>query len=189
MTTAVGPLTEVSTWSLDPAHSRVHFKVRHMMLANVRGEFRELRADLHLDEADITRSSVSVDIDASSIETRNIQRDDHLRSADFLDAARYPTIFFRSTRIQRMPNGGIQIAGELTIRGIALVVNLDVDNVSPAMKDPWGNFRMAASASTSINRKDFGLTWNAALETGGVLVGDEVSIELELEFLRDHSSK
>ena len=189
MSPAVSPLTDVSIWSLDPAHSRVHFKVRHMMLANVRGEFREVRADLHLDETDITRSTVSVDIDASSIETRNTQRDDHLRSADFLDAARYPTLFFRSTKFQRVPNGGIQVAGELTIRGITLVVNLDVDTASPAIKDPWGNFRMAVAASTSINRKDFGLTWNSALETGGVLVGEEVSIELDLEFLRDQPSR
>jgi polyisoprenoid-binding protein YceI len=187
MSTAVNPLTAISTWSIDPAHSSVHFKVRHMMIANVRGEFRTVRGDLKLNEADITQSEIDIEIDTSSIHTRDEQRDAHLRSADFLDTERHPLLTFRSTKVERTGADAVRVQGDLTIHGVTRDVELEVDSISPATKDPWGNVRMAASASTVISRKDFGLTWNAALEAGGVLVGDEVTIDLDVQFVKSQA--
>jgi polyisoprenoid-binding protein YceI len=184
MSTTINPLTETSTWSIDPAHSSVHFKVRHMMISYVRGEFRVVRGGLKLSADDITQSSVEAEIDASSIETRDQQRDAHLRSGDFLDTERYPVITFRSTKLHELPGEALRVEGELTIHGVTRDVSLHVDNVSPETKDPWGNLRLAASASTIIRRKDFGLNWNTVLETGGVLVGDDIAIEFDLEFVK-----
>jgi polyisoprenoid-binding protein YceI len=187
MSTTVNPITALSTWSIDPTHSSVHFKVRHMMISNVRGEFRTVRGGLKLDDADITQSEIDIEIDSSSIHTREEQRDAHLRSQDFLDTERHPLLTFRSTKVQKARGDTLRVQGDLTIHGVTRNVELDVDSVSPATKDPWGNVRMAASASTVISRKDFGLTWNAALETGGVLVGDEVSIDLDVEFVKSQA--
>jgi len=187
MSTTVNPITALSTWSIDPTHSSVHFKVRHMMISNVRGEFRTVRGGLKLDDADITQSEIDIEIDSSSIHTREEQRDAHLRSQDFLDTERHPLLTFRSTKVQKARGDTLRVQGDLTIHGVTRNVELDVDSVSPTTKDPWGNVRMAASASTVISRKDFGLTWNAALETGGVLVGDEVSIDLDVEFVKSQA--
>jgi polyisoprenoid-binding protein YceI len=154
-----------------------------MMIANVRGEFRVIRGTLTLNSDDITQSSVMIEIEASSIETRDQQRNAHLRSADFFDVERFPLITFRSTKILDMKDDSFRVEGDLTIHGVTRNVTLDVESVSPATKDPWGNHRIAASASTKIRRKDFGLTWNTALETGGVLVGDDVSIDIDVEFV------
>jgi polyisoprenoid-binding protein YceI len=184
MSTAVNPLTAISTWSIDPAHSSVHFKVRHMMISNVRGEFRTVRGDLKLNEADIKESEIDIEIDTSSIHTRDEKRDAHLRSPDFLDTERIPLLTFRSTKVEKTGVDTLHVQGDLTIRGVTRNVTLGVDGISPATKDPWGNVRMAASASAGISRKDFGLTWNAALETGGVLVGDEVAIDLDVQFVK-----
>jgi polyisoprenoid-binding protein YceI len=187
MSTTVSPLTSISTWSIDPAHSSVHFKVRHMMISNVRGEFRTVRGDLTLNDADITQSKVDIEIDTSSIHTRDEQRDGHLRSPDFLDTERHPLLTFRSTKVEKAGVDALRVHGDLTIHGVTRNVELDADSISPATKDPWGNVRMAASASTVISRKEFGLTWNAALETGGVLVGDEVTIDLDVQFLKSQA--
>jgi polyisoprenoid-binding protein YceI len=155
-----------------------------MMISNVRGEFRVVRGALKLITHDITQASVEAEIEASSIETRDPQRDAHLRSADFLDVERYPVISFRSTKIHKMQAEAHRVDGELTIHGVTREVSLHVDSVSPVTKDPWGNLRLAASASTVIRRKDFGLNWNTVLETGGVLVGDDIAIEFDLEFVK-----
>jgi len=184
MSTAVDPVTAISTWSIDPAHSSVQFKVRHMMISNVRGEFRTVRGGLKLNDADIIESEIDVEIVASSIYSRDGQRDAHLRSLDFLDTDHHPLLTFRSTRIERAGADAFRVYGDLTIHGVTRNVELDVDAISPATKDPWGNVRMAASASTGISRKAFGLIWNAALETGGVLVGDAITIDLDIQFLR-----
>ena len=184
MSTTVNPLIETSVWSIDPSHSSAHFKVRHMMISNVRGEFRGMQGTLTQSAADITLSSVEIEIDAASIETRDRQRDAHLRSSDFLDTGRYPAISFRSTRVVKLKGDALRVEGDLTVRGVTRNVHLDVDSVSAETKDPWGNVRVAASARTVINRKDFGLTWNAALEAGGVLVGDDVTIDLDVEFVK-----
>jgi polyisoprenoid-binding protein YceI len=187
MSTAINPVTTTSTWSIDPAHSSVHFKVRHMMISNVHGEFRTVRGSLKLNDADIEQSEIDIEIDTSSIHTRDEQRDAHLRSADFLDVERHPLLTFRSTRLEKTGLDSLRVQGDLTLHGVTRNVELDVDNVSPATKDPWGNVRMAASASTVISRKDFGLTWNTALETGGVLVGDEVTVDLDVQFVKSQA--
>ena len=184
MSTTINPLIETSTWSIDPAHSSVHFKVRHMMISYVRGEFQVVRGALNLNSDDIIQSSVEAEIEAASIETRDQQRDAHLRSADFLDAEQYPVITFRSTKIHEMGGEALRVDGDLTIHGVTRDVTLHVDSVSPETKDPWGNLRLAASAGTVIRRKDFGLNWNTVLETGGVLVGDDIAIEFDLEFVK-----
>ena len=174
--------TQTTTWNIDPAHSAAEFKVRHMMIANVKGHFSKVSGELNLDESNIANSSVQASIEAASIETRDDQRDAHLKSADFFDVEKYPLISFKSDKITQ--NGELSVEGDLTIRGVTRRVTFDLDGPTPPTKDPWGNTRIAISGSTKINRKDFGLTWNAALETGGILVGDEVTINLDVQFVK-----
>lgn len=171
------------TYQIDPAHSSAHFSVRHMMISNVRGEFTKMSGKVVWDAENPANSSIENSIDASSINTRDAQRDGHLKSADFLDVEKYPSIEFRSTKVESN-DGEIRVTGDLTIHGVTKSVVLDVEDATPETKDPWGNVRIGASATTKIRRKDFGLTWNAALETGGVLVGEEVKISIEVEALR-----
>ncbi|MGN6592366.1 MAG: YceI family protein [Terriglobales bacterium] len=173
----------VSTWNLDPAHSVAEFKIKHMMIANVRGEFGKLSGRLHLDEGDITRSMVEAVIEAASINTHEPQRDTHLKSADFFDVEKYPQLTFRSTRVERKGDG-LKVTGTLTIHGVSREVELAVEGPTAPAKDPWGGTRIGISASTKISRKDFGLTYNQVLEAGGLLVGDEVTIALEAQFVR-----
>jgi polyisoprenoid-binding protein YceI len=182
MTTSVHP--QVSTWSIDPAHSLAEFKVRHMMVSNVKGRFSALRGSLQLNPDDITASSVEATVDAASIDTREPQRDAHLKSADFLDVEKFPTLSFRSTRVARSSGEALAVTGDLTLHGVTRSVVFAVENLSQPAKDPWGNLRLGLSATAKISRKDFGMTFNAALETGGVLVGDEVTINLEVEFVQ-----
>ena len=182
--TSTAPSTGLSQWEIDPAHSAAHFTVRHMMVSNVRGEFTRLSGVVQIDPRDITRSSVHAVIDASSISTREEKRDEHLRSADFLDVANHPTIEFRSTRVTREANGSLNVAGNLTIRGVTKEVVLHVEDGGIELKDPWGNTKRGATATTKLNRKDFGLQWNVALETGGIVVGDELKVEIDVELLK-----
>ncbi len=176
--------TATTTWNIDPAHSVAEFKVKHMMISNVKGQFAKITGRLTLDESDLADSHIEALIEASSIETRDAQRDAHLKSADFLDVEKFPTLPFKSTRISLVRDGELAVEGDLTIRGVTRKVLFSVEGPTPPMKDPWGNTRVAVSATTKINRKDFGLTWNAALETGGILVGDEVTITLDVEFVK-----
>ena len=173
-----------STWVIDAEHSSVQFKVKHLMVSNVKGEFKKFSGALTIDDADITRSKVDVTIDATSIDTGNAKRDEHLRSPDFLDVAKNPTLKFVSTKVAKTGNGTLKVTGTLMLHGVSREVVLDVEGPTSAIKDPWGNTKRGASATTKINRKDFGLTWNKALETGGVVVGDEVAITLEVELLK-----
>ena len=175
---------QTSTWDIDPVHSTVEFKVKHMMIANVRGHFSKVSGVLTRDESDVTKSTVEASIEAASIDTRDDQRDAHLRSADFLDVENHPWLTFVSTKINKLGIGEVAVEGDLTIRGVTQPVTFNVEGPTPPIKDPWGNVRIAVSATTKINRKDFGLTWNTALETGGILVGDEVTITLEIEFVK-----
>lgn len=183
-TTVDRPQTSTTTWKIDSAHSTAEFKVRHMMIANVKGHFSRISGALFLDESDLANSRVEASIDAASIETRESQRDAHLKSADFLDVEKFPTLHFKSTSISIIRHGELSVEGNLTIHGVTRKVRFTVEGPTPPSKDPWGNTRVAISAVTKINRKDFGLTWNAALETGGILVGDEVTITLEVEFIK-----
>ena len=174
----------VRTYDIDSSHSSAQFKVRHLMVSNVRGEFGHVSGQVVIDEVDVTRSSVDVTIDASTINTHDAKRDEHLRSGDFFDVATYPTITFKSKRVQPGKGGDLFVTGELTIHGITREVTLDVEPLSPEVNDPWGNVKRGASARARINRKDFNMVFNAALDGGGVLVGDEVGITLEVELGR-----
>jgi polyisoprenoid-binding protein YceI len=180
--------TKPTQWQIDPAHSAAHFSVRHLMISNVRGEFTKLTGSAVLDAADPSKSTVEVIIQAASINTREPQRDEHLRSADFLDVANYPTITFKSKRNEAVELEYFKLTGDLTIRGVTKEVTLDVEGPTPPVKDPWGNVRAGATASTKINRKDFGLVWNALVEGGGVMVGDEVKITIEAELIQQAPS-
>ncbi len=171
-------------WDIDPAHSAAHFSVRHLMISNVRGEFSKLSGRVVLDSSDLTRSIVEVSLDTASINTREPQRDEHLRSADFFDVANHPVMTFRSKRIEAAGPEHYKVTGDLTIRGVTKEVTFDVEGPTPAMKDPWGFVRAGVTASTKINRKDFGLVWNALIEGGGVVVGDNVSITIEAELIQ-----
>jgi polyisoprenoid-binding protein YceI len=184
MSTLAAPQTATTTWNIDPAHAVAEFKVKHMMISNVKGQFGKVTGTLTLDESDLTRSKATALIEASSIETRDSQRDAHLKSADFLHVEKFPTLSFTSTCISLVRDGQLAVQGDLTIRGITRKVVFNVEGPTPPTKDPWGNTRVGVSATTKINRKDYGLTWNAALETGGILVGDEVTITLEVEFIK-----
>ena len=184
MSTLAVPQTSTATWQLDPVHSSAEFKVRHMMIANVKGLFTGISGVLHFDEADISKSYVEATIDAASISTREPQRDAHLKSPDFFDVGKYPTLSFQSTHVRRAGAGELSVEGDLTIHGVTKKVTLDVEGPSSPAKDPWGNSRVGLFATAKINRKDFGLTWNTALETGGLLVGDEVTITLDIQFVK-----
>ena len=169
-----------SQWNIDPVHSGINFSIRHMVVSKVRGRFGTYTGTLELDDADLTRSFVEATIDAASIDTGTAQRDVHLRSADFFDVERYPELRFRSTRIEQVEPSRYRVAGDLTIRDVTRPITLEVEYGGRA-KDPWGNERIGFVAKTSIDRKDFGLQWNQVLEAGGVLVGDRVDIELDIQ--------
>lgn len=177
-------LSMAHPWKIDPEHSTIGFKVRHMMIANVKGEFSSYTGTIDIDEKDITKSSAKVTIDTASIDTRIAKRDEHLRSADFFDVATYPAMTFVSKKVRKISIDQLAITGDLTIRGITKEVVLDVSNFTPPVLDLSKKIRRGAAAVTKINRKDFGLTWNKVMETGGVAVGDEVTIMLEIEMIR-----
>jgi polyisoprenoid-binding protein YceI len=172
-----------TNWEFDRSHSSVNFHVRHLMVSKVRGQFHDWRGVLELDDSDVTKSRVEVTIAAKSVDTRDTKRDDHLRSADFLDVEKFPELAFKSTKIERTGDDTAKVHGELAIHGVTRPVVLDVE-LSPQVKDPWGGTRTGFAAKTAISRKDFGLTWNVALEAGGLLVGDKVEITLELEAVK-----
>jgi polyisoprenoid-binding protein YceI len=184
MTTDTVEEVAVSTWSIDPAHSSVHFKIRYVAIAWVRGEFRVSRGKLSWNENKIEESRVEVEIDSSSVYSSEPKRDQHLRNADFLDVERFPSMQFQSTHVSGLSPDTALVAGDLTIHGVRLPVELRVAEISKPTQDPSGRVILAASATARVNRKDFGLTWNTALETGGLLVGDEILIDLDVEFVR-----
>lgn len=171
------------TYQIDPSHSNASFSVKHMMIAKVHGGFEKMSGQFVYDHEYPSRSEVSVTIDAASIHTHEPQRDAHLRSADFFDVEKYPTLSFRSTRIESTGDN-LLVTGDLTIHGVTKPVTLEMETPSEEMKDPWGNVKIGISGKTKIRRKDFGLTWNAALETGGLLVGDEVAITLDIQLVK-----
>lgn len=169
----------LANYTIDTVHSSVGFAVRHMVVAKTRGVFTKFSGTFAFDADDLSKSQVEVTIDAASIDTREAQRDAHLKSADFLDVEKHPEITFKSKRVERS-DGDLRVIGDLTIHGVTREAALDVEHHG-AGKDPWGNEKIGFSAKTTINRKDFGLTWNAALETGGVLVGEKVEIDIDVE--------
>jgi polyisoprenoid-binding protein YceI len=174
------PNMAATTWNIDTTHSSVTFSIRHLVIAKVRGHFKTFSGSLQLDEADLGKSSVSVEIDAASIDTHEAKRDEHLRSADFFDVAQFPKLSFVSKKLELEGKQVVRVVGDLTIHGVTKEVTLAVEDLGRA-KDPWGNQRAAFAASTSINRKDFGLSWNQVLEAGGVMVADKVDISLDVQ--------
>jgi polyisoprenoid-binding protein YceI len=182
--TATATTSSVSTWKIDPAHSSAEFKVKHMMISNVKGKFSGISGTLTLDEADPTRSTVEAVVQVATLSTGDEQRDAHLKSADFFDAEKFPTFTFKSTEVGRTAPGEHAVVGELTLHGVSRAVSFAVEGPSEPGKDPWGNTRIGLSATARINRKDFDLSWNAALETGGVLVGEDVTISLDVQFIK-----
>lgn len=173
-----------ATWTIDPDHSYIGFKVKHLMVTNVKGNFVKHSGIVEINEKDITKSKVEISIDTNSINTNVAKRDEHLRSADFFDVAKYPTMTFVSKKVVTAGKDKLKVTGDLTLRGITKQVVLYVTGPTKETKDPWGVIRKGANATAKINRKDFGLVWNAALETGGVAVGDEVNIILEIEMIK-----
>jgi polyisoprenoid-binding protein YceI len=177
----------MATYSIDTTHSEITFTVRHMVFAKVRGHFTKWSATLAYDPADATKSKVDVDIDVASIDTREAQRDAHLRSADFFDAGKFPAIKFASKRVTSTSKGRYQLAGDLTLHGETHEVTLDVEQTGGG-KDPWGNERLGFTLKGALSRSEWGLKWNQALETGGVLVSDKVEIEAEVQVVRAAAS-
>ncbi|WP_437578324.1 YceI family protein [Sorangium sp. So ce887] len=182
-TTPSATPSQAARWTIDAAHSSVSFSVRHMMISNVRGELEGVAGEVLYDPRHPEATKVSATIDAASIHTREKQRDAHLRSADFLDVETYPTITFVGRSVLRRGDG-LDIAGDLTIRGVSREVTLAVSELSGEHRDPYGNRKLGATATTKIRRSDFGMSFNAVLETGGVLVGDEISITLDIQLIR-----
>jgi len=177
-----------TVYEIDPTHSSVLFSVRHLMVSNVRGSFTSVKGSVAYDPADPASTTVTATIDASTIHTHDEKRDEHLRSAEFLDVAKFPTLEFKSTSVKKTGDTEFEVTGNLSVHGVTKPVTFKVEDVSPEAKDPWGNTRIGAMAKAKLKRSDFGLTWNAPLETGGVLVGDEVKLDFELEFIQAKSA-
>jgi polyisoprenoid-binding protein YceI len=181
--TSLSALAQTSTWNIDPAHSTAQFTVRHLAISNVTGNFTKVTGSVVLNEKDITQSQVSASIDVSSVDTRVEARNKDLKSPNFFDVEKYPTIEFKSKRI--VSGGGkLQVIGDLTIHGTTREVTLDVDGPTPELSDPWGNSRRGISATTTINRRDFNLTYNNLLKTGEAVVGDNVKIQIDAEMVK-----
>ncbi len=178
-----------STWQIDPNHSAAQFAVRHLAISTVRGAFTKVNGTVQLDDKDISKSSVEVTIDADSVDTRVPNRDKDLRSDHFFDAQKYPTITFKSTKVEQVEPGKLKVTGDLTIHGVTKPVVLDVEGPTSAVKDPWGNQRAAANATTKINRQDYGVKWNATMDGGGLVVGDDVTITIDLEMVQKSAAK
>ena len=185
MSAVAGP----TTWRIDPKHSAAQFGVTHLMLSTVRGEFHNLSGTIVVDDKDITKSTVSVTIEATTLDTREPDRDKDVKSANFLDVEKFPTFTFKSTKVEQAGAGKLKVTGDLTIHGVTKSVVLDVDGPKAPIKDPWGLQRSAISATTKINRKDFGVNWAKTMDTGGAIVGDEISITLDVEMIQPPAAK
>ena len=181
---AIPSIASASPWIIDVDHSNIGFKVRHMMVSNVKGDFARFSGNVDIDDKDLAKTKVDAVIETASINTGVAKRDEHLKSPDFFDVAKYPTMTFVSRKVKKEGLDKLKIYGQLTLHGVTKDVVLDVQGLNKSFKDPWGNIKRGASATTTINRKDYGLVWNKAIESGGVMVGDEVNISLEIELLK-----
>jgi len=178
-----------STWQIDPNHSAAQFAVRHLAISTVRGAFTKVSGTVQFDDRDISKSSVEVTIDAASVDTRVPNRDKDLRSDHFFEVEKYPTLTFKSTKVEQVETGKLKVTGDLTIHGVTKQVVLDVEGPTAPVKDPWGNQRAAANATTKINRQDFGVKWNAKMDNGGWVVGDDVAITIDVEMVQKGAPK
>jgi polyisoprenoid-binding protein YceI len=175
------PALAQTRWEIDPAHTSVQFSIRHLMISNVRGEFTKVSGTAVADDKDLTRSTIEATIDTASINTREPKRDEHLKSPDFLDTAKYPTMTFKSKRIEKAGEGRYKVTGDLTLHGVTKEVVLDVEGPTPPMNDPMGRVRAGATATTKLDRRDFGIAWSKTLEGGGLVVGNEVTVTIDVE--------
>jgi polyisoprenoid-binding protein YceI len=173
-----------TTWQIDPAHTAASFAVKHLMISTVRGEFKGITGTVVWDDQDITKSTVDVTIDSKTVDTNEPNRDKDLKSDKFFDVEKYPTITFKSKKVEQVSVGKLKVTGDLTIHGITKETILDVEGPSASVKDPWGNTRVAISATTKVNRQDYGVKWNASIDGGGVVVGDDVNITIDLEMIK-----
>jgi polyisoprenoid-binding protein YceI len=178
-----------STWQIDPNHSAAQFAVRHLAISTVRGAFTKVNGTVQFDDKDVSKSSVEVTIDAASVDTRVADRDKELRSDHFFDVEKYPTLTFKSTKVEQETPGKLKVTGDLTIHGVTKQVVLEVEGPTAPVKDPWGNQRAAANASTKVNRQDFGVKWNAKMDNGGWVVGDDVDITIDVEMVQKGAAK
>ena len=178
-----------STWQIDPNHSAAQFAVKHLAISTVRGAFTKVSGTVQFDDKDVSKSSVEVTIDAASVDTRVENRDKDLRSDHFFDVEKYPTLAFKSTKVEQEARGKLKVTGDLTIHGVTKQVVLEVEGPTAPVKDPWGNQRAAANASTKVNRQDFGVKWNAKMDNGGWVVGDDVDITIDVEMVQKGAPK
>ncbi|HET6372242.1 MAG TPA: YceI family protein [Candidatus Polarisedimenticolia bacterium] len=188
MAAAVGLVVTASvqaaTWDLDPAHSSATFKVKHLMISNVTGGFGKVTGVVNYDPADLSKTTVEATIETTSLDSGVEGRDKHLKSPDFLDVEKFPSITFKSKKVEKAGDGRLKVTGDLTIRGVTKEVVLDVEGPMPEIKDPWGNVKSGASATTKINRQDFGVSWSKTLDGGGLVVSDEVTINIDVEMVK-----
>ena len=173
-----------ATYQLDTDHSSIQFKIRHLTVSNVTGTFNKIKGSASIEGEDLATLKVEVTIDAASVDTGHPKRDEHLRTADFLDVTKYPTITFVSKKVVKADPGKLRITGDLTLHGVTREITVDLEGPTPEIKDPWGNFRRGATGTARIDRRDFGITWNKALDTGGLVVGNEVGIQVDIEWVR-----
>ena len=173
-----------ATYQLDTDHSSIQFKIRHLTVSNVTGTFNKIKGTASVEGEDLATLKVEVTIDAASVDTGHQKRDEHIRTADFLDVAKYPTITFVSKKVVKAEPGKLRITGDLTLHGVTREITVDLEGPTPEIKDPWGNFRRGATGTAKIDRRDFGITWNKALDTGGLVVGNEVGIQVDIEWVR-----
>jgi len=182
---ALGPsFASASTWQVDSAHTAVQFAVRHLMVSTVRGTLGKATGTVNLDEGDPTKSTVEASIDVNGIDTREPKRDQHLKSPDFFDVEKYPTVTFKSKKVTKVSDTKFKVAGDLTMHGVTKEVVLDVEGTPKPLTDPFGNVKLGGIATTKVNRKDFGINWSSAMDGGGVVVGDEVDVTIDIELLK-----
>ena len=181
---AVSAAATTTAWQIDPQHTAAGFAVKHLMISTVRGQFKGVTGTVNWDDQDISKSTVDITIDANTVDTSEPKRDADLKSDKFFEVAKYPTITFKSKKIEQVSAGKLKITGDLTIHGVTKEAVLDVEGPTPPVKDPWGNTRVAANATTKVNRQDFGVKWNANMDGGGVVVGDDVAITIDLEMIK-----
>jgi polyisoprenoid-binding protein YceI len=181
---AVSASATTTTWQIDPQHTAAGFAVKHLMISTVRGQFKGVTGTVNWEDQDISKSTVDITIDANTVDTSEPKRDADLKSDKFFDVAKYQTITFKSKKIEQVSAGKLKITGDLTIHGVTKEAVLDIEGPTPPIKDPWGNTRVAANATTKINRQDFGVKWNANIDGGGVVVGDDVAITIDLEMIK-----
>lgn len=173
-----------TTWEIDPAHSSAQFAVKHLVISTVRGHMGKVTGTLNLDEQDVSKSTIEATVDAAGIDTREAKRDDHLRSPEFLDTAQYPTITFKSTKITKLASDRYKVTGDLTMRGVTKAVTLDVEGSPTPLKDPFGNTKIGGVVKTRLNRKDFGVNWSKTMDNGGLVVGDDVDVTIDVQFVQ-----